>query len=103
MRDDADKIRAYACEDRATIVAACADAFQVAIEEWLSQPLTCAEAGREAGRSPTTIARHIRNGLLLPAGEPGRPLVSRRDLFGVSAFTDPENVLLRVLRGQDEP
>jgi len=98
MRQDAALMRAYGCEDRATILESCADAFQVAVEEWLNTPLTCAEAGRESGRAPSTIARWVREGEVLQMGEPGRPLVSRRDLFGVDAFTDPENVTLRVVR-----
>lgn len=98
MRTDAELMRAYASDDRAAILGSCADSFQLAIEEWLNQLLTCAEAGRESGRAPSTIARWVREGELRQMGEPGRPLVSRRELFGVDAFTDPENVTLRVVR-----
>ena len=98
MRNDAQLMRAWAFEDQAETLIRCADSFQLAIEEWLNQLLTCAEAGRESGRAPSTIARWVREGELLQMGKPGRPLVSRRDLFGVDAFTDPENVTLRVVR-----
>ena len=101
MRQDAELMRAYACEDRAVLVR-CADSFQLAIEEWLNQLLTCTEAGRESGRSASTITRHVREGELIQMGEPGKPLVSRRELFGVVPFTDPENEVLRMIQGQDD-
>ena len=101
MRDDAGTMRVYRCEDRAAILESCADAFQVAIEEWLNTPLTCAEAATETGRSPTTIRRYLTDGKLLRVGTPGQPLVSRRDLFGVEPFTDPEDEVRRMMEGRE--
>jgi hypothetical protein len=101
MRTDAELMRAYASDDRAAILESCADAFQVAIEEWLNTPLTCAEAAMESGRTASTIRKYLDTGKLLRHGNPEQPLVSRRELFGVAPFTDPEDEVRRLLEGRE--
>jgi hypothetical protein len=101
MRQDAELMRAYTCDDRAAILESCADAFQVAIEEWLNTPLTCAEAAAETGRSPTTIRRYLTDGKLLQIRTVEQSLVTRRELFDVASFTDPEDEVRRMMEGRE--
>lgn len=102
MRNDAELMRAYSVEGHAATLESCADAFQVAIEEWLNTPLTPAEASRESGRTASTIRRYLTTGKLLRHGTPEQPLVTRRELFGVAPFTDPEDEVRRMLEGRED-
>ncbi len=88
----------------AAVLRRLASELEAVLAEWWVEPLGIEEAADEVGCAYEAMAKRIRRGSLPNAGEKGRPLVRRCDLFGGNgpkrksdpASLDMANEILRI-------
>ncbi len=79
-RADATRLRAWSCDDQATILERCADELEARVMEWADEPLTLSDAAQESGYSVQHLRRLVTQGLLTDVAESSQIRVRRGDL-----------------------
>ena len=91
MEADIATLREWGATAQAETLESACRRFRAAVTDWLDEPLTITEADKECPWwKAGTLAKKVRAGDLPQAGEPGAPLLRRRDLFGVTGAHSPE-------------
>lgn len=79
-RDDADLLRRRGARGEADALESAACELEDALREWVTHPLTPAEAAEETGYTADHIRRLIRNEKVPNSGDDSRPKIERRHL-----------------------
>ncbi|MCH8992243.1 MAG: hypothetical protein IIA44_10905 [Acidobacteria bacterium] len=79
-RSDATRLRAWGCDDQATILERCAGELEEHSAGWGSTALSLEAAAGETGYSAAHLRRLIARGVLADVGQNGETAVLRREL-----------------------